>query len=170
MQTQPLIGSPFAILTAVVAPAVLTNACSVLALGTANRIARVVDRTRAVTAEMGASVDDKKVYGMLDGQLKILRQRGQLLVKALRFAYLSLGGFASSALIAVVGGALSHFEVVAAYRAAAFVGLFIGVISVAGLVAACAIMVRETTMAIDNLAEEAEIYSVVQRKHDQRDR
>lgn len=170
MQTQPLIGSPFAILTAVVAPAVLTNACSVLALGTANRIARVVDRTRAVTAEMGAAVDDKKVYAMLDAQLKILRQRGQLLVRALRFAYLSLGGFASSALIAVIGGALSHFEVVSAYRTAAFVGLFIGVISVAGLVAACAIMVRETTMAIDNLAEEAEIYSIVQRKHDRRDR
>ena len=30
--------NPFAVLTAVVAPAILTNACSVLSLGTANRI------------------------------------------------------------------------------------------------------------------------------------
>jgi uncharacterized protein DUF2721 len=43
---------PFSVLTAVVAPAILTNASSVLCLGTSNRIARVVDRTREVTAEI----------------------------------------------------------------------------------------------------------------------
>ncbi|HLZ90322.1 MAG TPA: DUF2721 domain-containing protein [Candidatus Acidoferrum sp.] len=45
-------GNPFGVLTAVVAPAILTNACSVLALGTSNRLARVVDRTRVVAREM----------------------------------------------------------------------------------------------------------------------
>jgi len=44
--------NPFAVLTAVVAPAVLTNASSVLSLGTANRIGRIVDRTRILTAEL----------------------------------------------------------------------------------------------------------------------
>src|SRR5712691_11005306 len=48
--------NPFAVLTAVVAPAILTNACSVLCLGTSNRIARVVDRTRIVSAHI-ASVE-----------------------------------------------------------------------------------------------------------------
>jgi hypothetical protein len=38
---------PFSILTVVVAPAVLTNASSVLALGTNNRLARVADRAHA---------------------------------------------------------------------------------------------------------------------------
>jgi len=42
--------NPFGVLTSVVAPAILTNACSVLALGTSNRLARVVDRTRVVAA------------------------------------------------------------------------------------------------------------------------
>ena len=41
----PLGRSPFAVLTAIVGPAILTNASSVLCLGTSNRIARVVDRT-----------------------------------------------------------------------------------------------------------------------------
>ena len=41
---------PFSILTIVVAPAVLTNASSVLALATNNRLAHVADRTHAVTA------------------------------------------------------------------------------------------------------------------------
>ena len=47
---------PFSVLTFVAAPAVLTNASSVLALGTNNRLARVADRAHAVTAQLaGAS-------------------------------------------------------------------------------------------------------------------
>ncbi len=42
MQYQFVANNPFAILTAIVAPAILTNACSVLALGTSNRLGRVV--------------------------------------------------------------------------------------------------------------------------------
>ncbi len=79
------------------------------------------------------------------------------------------GGFASSALIAVVGGALSHFEIANASRAAALVGLLIGLVSVYGLASACVLMVRETTMAIDNLSEEAELYSVVRQRHEAKD-
>jgi hypothetical protein len=44
--------NPFAVLTAVVAPAILTNASSVLSLGTGNRIARVVDRTTVLAASL----------------------------------------------------------------------------------------------------------------------
>ena len=43
---------PFSILTVVVAPAVLTNASSVLALGTNNRLARVADRVHAATSQL----------------------------------------------------------------------------------------------------------------------
>ncbi len=50
MQYSSIGSNPFAVLTAVVAPAILTNASSVLALGTSNRLARVVDRTRIVAA------------------------------------------------------------------------------------------------------------------------
>lgn len=53
LEYSPTVSTPFAVLTAVVAPAILTNASSVLALGTSNRLARVVDRTRVVTAELG---------------------------------------------------------------------------------------------------------------------
>jgi hypothetical protein len=72
---------------------------------------------------------------------------------------MALGGFASSALIAVVGGALAHFQYAPALRAAAVAGLTIGVLSVSGLVLACAFIVSETKLAIDNLAEEADAYS-----------
>ena len=166
MQVPPsMIDSPFAILTAIVAPAVLTNACSVLALGTAQRVARVVDRTRAVTAEIANHEPGSELYSLLSHQLELLRVRGKLLVRALRFAYMALGGFASSALIAVVGGALTQYHFAPAMKAAGVFGLTIGVLSVSGLVMACAFIVRETTLAIDNLAEEANAYSKAMAKH-----
>ena len=58
---QAVATTPFAVLTAVVAPAILTNASSVLALGTSNRVARVVDRTRIVAKEL-ASIDPGNVH------------------------------------------------------------------------------------------------------------
>lgn len=168
MFTTPLAENPFAILTAIVAPAVLTNACSVLALGTSNRVARVVDRTRAVTAEMDHSGEDRELRAHLEHQLSLLRVRARLLVSALRLAYLALGGFASSAIIAVIGGALGYFGIVLGYRVAGLVGIIIGLASVTGLSTACGLMVRETTMAIDNLTEEARVYSVVRKKHEEK--
>jgi hypothetical protein len=47
--------NPFAALSFIVAPAVLTNASSVLALSTSNRLARAVDRARALTTELEAT-------------------------------------------------------------------------------------------------------------------
>ena len=87
-------GNPFGVLTAVVAPAILTNACSVLALGTSNRLARVVDRTRVVARELAAIDPAGVTYQSWAGQLAGLHVRTQLLVKALRVIYGSLGLFA----------------------------------------------------------------------------
>ncbi len=164
MQVPMHIDSPFAVLTAIVAPAILTNACSILSLGTSQRIARVVDRTRAVTAEMDQCQEGSELQRLLAHQVELLRRRSRLLVRALRWAYFALGGFASSALIAVIGGALSQFRYAAAYRPLAIIGLAIGVFAVSGLVYACAMMIRETTMAVDNLTEEAQTYSLVMAK------
>ncbi|HWF02554.1 MAG TPA: hypothetical protein VHA06_02655, partial [Candidatus Angelobacter sp.] len=54
----PVSDSPFAVLTLIAAPAVFTNASSLLSLGTGNRLGRVVDRTRAVVKDLhGAEID-----------------------------------------------------------------------------------------------------------------
>ena len=52
MMASPVGDNPFAVLTLIAAPAVFTNASSVLALGTGNRLARVVDRTRQLTNQL----------------------------------------------------------------------------------------------------------------------
>src|SRR2546425_4792168 len=134
--------NPFAVLTAVVAPAILTNACSVLSLGTANRIARVVDRTRVVIAARASLAVESPDYKGCSRQLERLEMRGKLLLYALRIFYASLGAFAASALVAVVGSALAVYDLEIAFHAAAMVGLVVGSVGVSGLVVGCAVMVR----------------------------
>ena len=148
--------NPFAVLTAVVAPAILTNACSVLSLGTANRIARVVDRTRVVAAALAALVVGSVDYEGYSHQLERLQMRGKFLLKALQLFYASLGAFAASALAAVVGSAFASYDLSVAYRVAAIIGFVAGAAGVSGLVTGCALMVRETRLAIQNMAEEVD--------------
>jgi hypothetical protein len=149
--------NPFAVLTAVVAPAVLTNACSVLCLGTSNRIARVVDRTRVVAAELASLDAESKAYQGWFRQFERLEVRAQLLFHALRILYASLGAFAAAALISVIGSALAFYGLQIAFETAAVVGLATGAFGVTGLVSGCALMVRETRLALQNITEEAEL-------------
>ncbi len=149
--------NPFAVLTVVVAPAILTNASTVLCLGTSNRIARVVDRTRVVAAEIASLHSGSPDYQVLVAQLERLRVRAQLLFQALRLLYGSLGAFAASALTAVIGSASSYYGEDFIFRVFAVLGLGIGIVAVTGLVAGSILLVRETQLALKNLAEEAEM-------------
>ncbi len=147
--------NPFAALTAVAGPAVLTNACSVLALGTSNRLARVVDRTRVVTRQLAELTPGTKEHESVARQRTRLAVRSHLLLRALRAIYAALGGFASAALLMVVGSALTGFHDL--YEVIAGVGLAVGICAVVGLVYGCGQMVRETRLAVQNLEEEAPI-------------
>jgi hypothetical protein len=147
--------SPFAVLTAVVAPALLTNSSTVLVLGLGNRIARVIDRTRTVAAVMANTGEQSELYQRLQQQTNLLDQRARMLGKSLRLGYAAVGGFAAEALIAVVGGMLVHYDFEPAARIAAMIALTIGFVSVGSLVFACVYMVHETAIALDNLQEEA---------------
>lgn len=156
MQYPPSVaGNPFAVLTAIVAPAILTNASSVLALGTSNRLARVVDRTRIVAAQLATLEPGSEVYELWSAQLAPLRVRGQLLVRALRFFYSGLGLFAASALVSVAGSLVAYYGQPVLFRAAASLAILTGASAVLGLFAGCVLMVRETQLAVKYLEEEA---------------
>jgi len=146
--------NPFAILTAIVAPAVLTNACSILALGTSNRIARVVDRTRSINAELSALPAGSPLFDDLNRQYDRLRARAQLLLKALRIIYAALGGFAASALISLIGAVVAYTGSQLAFWIAGAIALAVGICAVSALVAGCTLMVRETRLALLSITEE----------------
>ena len=78
----PHTGNFFALLTLIVAPAVLTNASSVLALNTANRFTRVVDRARRLVEELECNPTDPGTHVARLRQMARLRRRAALLLHA----------------------------------------------------------------------------------------
>jgi len=160
MKDMALADNPFAALTIVVAPAILTNASSVLSLGTANRIARVVDRTRIVSAEITRLAGDDRRRDVYRRQLGGLKVRAQLLLRALRFFYMSIGAFAAAALISIFGAVLAGAAGAATFGALAALGAVSGTIGVTGLVVGCMLMVRETRLAVRSLDDEAELAGI----------
>jgi Protein of unknown function (DUF2721) len=158
--TSTVAGNPFAVLTAIVAPAILTNASSVLALGTSNRLARGVDRTRVVWAELAALDHGSPDYQLWATQLPPLHERAQLLVRALRFFYAGLGLFAASALVSVVGSIGAYYGQALLFEIGASLGILTGASAVLALSSGCFLMVRETQLAVRYLAEEAHLRAI----------
>ena len=148
--------NPFTALTIVVAPAILTNASSLLCFGTANRLARVMDRTRAVSAQLAGVRPSEGNRAIYEHQLRGLEVRWNLILRALRCFYMSLGSFAAAALISLFGSMPVFSVLPVGFIAIALIALSSGTIGVGGLVAGCAMMMRETRLAVQSLAEETQ--------------
>ncbi|HTP67562.1 MAG TPA: DUF2721 domain-containing protein [Dongiaceae bacterium] len=157
LQSSLLGNNPFAVLTAIVAPAILTNASSVLALGTSNRLGRVVDRTRVVYGDLAATAPGSVEHKEWADQLTSLRNRAQMLLTALRLFYAALGLFAASALVSVGGSVATYYGQKIWFEVAAGLAVLTGASAVVGLSVGCSLMVHETRLAVQSLAAEAEI-------------
>jgi Protein of unknown function (DUF2721) len=155
MQYQFVANNPFAVLTAIVAPAILTNACSVLALGTSNRLGRVVDRTRVVASDIAASKPGSEGFLEWSSQLRSLETRTHMLLRALRLYYAALGLFASSALISVAGSIAAFYGQRLLFQVGALLAVLSGGSAVVCLSVGCFSMVNETRLAVKSLGEEA---------------
>ena len=100
--------NPFAVLSLIAAPAILTNACSVLAMSTSNRLARAADRSRELSKQLEG--DGGLATPETDRRLRELsaaEQRTFQLVSALRSIYLALGSFAFATLMSLIGAVLA---------------------------------------------------------------
>ena len=148
--------SPFAALSLIVAPAVLTNASTVLIMSTSNRLARATDRAREFTVKLeqpgaleagGAGRDARE----LDAALR----RALMLIRALRYFYGALGGFASATLLSLVGAVLASATSSGLTLGLEIVALSSGLLAVTALVAGALILVRETRVAVDVMRERA---------------
>jgi len=149
--------NPFAVLSLIAAPAILTNACSLLAMSTSNRLARAVDRARELSKQLeeagGLSTPEA---GRRLRELMVSEQRTLQLLAALRSIYLALGSFAFATLISLIGAVLVPFDsgvLVRTFEAIAVVG---GVVAVGALVYGSTLLVRETRLAVQILHERAE--------------
>jgi hypothetical protein len=149
--------NPFAALTLIVAPAILTNACSILTFVTSNRYAVIVDRWRAVTSDLEDLPATAPERPMRVAHIARLENRCKLLLLALRGLFVAIGMFAVSALVALVGAVLSTYGQNAGASIAEGAGLTGGCIAVASLVFALSRLFVEAMRSAAHVTEEAMI-------------
>lgn len=156
MAEMPVEPNPFAVLSLIVAPAILTNASSVLAMSTSNRLARAVDRGRELSKqlEQAANLSSPEAEQRLV-ELAAAERRAVLLVAALQRFYIALGGFALAALISLLGAVLAIVGPDHLVRGLELAGVATGFLAVGALVHGSATLVRETRIALAVLTERA---------------
>jgi hypothetical protein len=149
--------NPLGILTFIVAPAILTNASTIMALGTSNRFARAIDRGRALSTQIKESEkQSERDYAMRVRQLKYTERRVLYLVRALTCFYVSVGSFAAASLGSLLGAIFVVLDQDMFRPVALVIALGAGVCGICGLVLGSSLLVLESRMATRILAEETE--------------
>ena len=148
--------NPFAALSLIVAPAIMTNACTVLVMSTSNRLARTGDRARELSREIeGPEVVSDDVAARRSKELATAERRSLLLLRALRSAYIALSGFSTATLASLLGATFVSAGQTAVTVALESVAILAGAIAVASLIYASVLLVRETRLAVAVLQERA---------------
>jgi hypothetical protein len=147
--------SPFAALTFVAAPALLTNASSVLAMSTINRMLRTRESMKEVYAKSriaGASHEENAYLVRVANRVE---RQATFLMRALRSVYIALAAFACATLVTLLGAGVAPFMGPHWPQAMASLGVVMGAVGVGGLVYACANLFHATQLSILNIREEA---------------
>src|SRR5205809_7909486 len=110
METTSLAQSPFAVLTFIAAPALLTNASSVLALSTINRMLRTRDRMHELFAKSEAGGQSQKDASRLIEQANRVERQAALLLRAPHSLYVELAAFPSTTLVTLLGAGVASFQ------------------------------------------------------------
>lgn len=159
--------NPFAALSLIVAPAIMTNACTVLAMSTSNRLARTADRARELSREIeGPEVVPDDVAARRSRDLGTAEARSLLLLRALRSVYTALSGFATAALASLLGATFIAAGPGAITMSLESVAILAGAIAVASLIYASVLLVSETRLAVANLQARAAAAQLRARRHD----
>lgn len=147
--------NPFAALSLIAAPAVLTNAASLLTMSTSNRLGRAVDRARDLARQIESDAPGTQ-HPPGDRRLRELTavdERSVLLIRALRSFYSAIGGFASATLLSLVGAVVSSGGQGLAVRVLEVAAVIAGGIAVGALVHGSALLLKETSLAVAVMQE-----------------
>lgn len=148
--------NPFAVLSLIVAPAILTNATSVLIMSTSNRLARSVDRARELSKQLEGTTDfaGEEPQRRLR-ELGTAEDRALLLMRSLRSFYVALGAFASAAFVSLLGAVLAPFEAIQFVIVLEIAGVVIGMIAVSAMVFGSFLLLTETHIAVQVIGQRA---------------
>jgi len=150
-----MVQSPFGALTFVAAPALLTNASSVLALSTINRMLRTRDRMHELFAKSEAGGQSERDALRMVEQVNRVERQAALLLRALRSIYVALAAFACATLVTLLGASVASFHGALWLHLLASLGVLLGFVGVGGLVLGCFSLFQATQLSLLNIREEA---------------
>jgi len=159
--------NPFAALSLIVAPAVLTNAASVMVMSTSNRLARAVDRARELSKQLEESDERSRQDAPRRlRELAVTEERTLMLLVALRSEYLALGGFALATLVSLLGGVVLPLGFATLGRVLEALGVLAGLVAVGALVRGSIVLLRETRAVVALIQERS---AGIQERYDRAD-
>src|SRR3954464_7799669 len=147
--------NPFAVLSLIAAPAILTNAASVLAMSTTNRFLRASERMHTLAGELEKHDLAPAKAALLIRPVSRVEAQAVFMLTALRAAYVALASFVSASLISIIGAGVAASPLAAWSRPFMTVGLLVGFVGAGGLVWACMHLFRATRLSVINISEEA---------------
>ncbi len=156
MEPTSLTQNPFAVMTFIAAPALLTNASSVLAMSTINRMLRTRERMHELFAksETGRLPESEATH--LIQQVGRVERQALLLLRALHSIYVALASFAGATLVTLMGAGVASFAGTLWLRALVGLGVVLGSVGVGGLVFGCANLFGATQLSMVNIRDEAD--------------
>jgi hypothetical protein len=157
VDTGTLTDSPFAVVTFIAAPALLTNATSLLVMSTINRMLRTRDRMQELFAESEKGGLSKEESARLLEQVERVERQAVLLLQSLHAIYLALGAFAAATLVTLLGASLAHFLAKFWFSFLAGIGLVLGFVGLGGLVFGSFKLFQATQLSLQNIRMEAEL-------------
>ena len=157
MDTVTLSESPFAVVTFIAAPALLTNASSVLAMSTINRMLRTRDRMSELFAKSETQTGSDEQRARMIEQVNRVETQALLLLGALGRIYVALGAFSAATLVTLLGAGLAHFQEALWFRVLTGLALLLGFVGVGGLVLGSLNLFRATQLSLLNIRQEADL-------------
>ena len=146
--------NPFAILTFISAPAVLTNASCVLLFGTGNRYGRAVDRVHELgDLVQGSSLEPEEMHLRIR-QLEAAETRTLLMVRALTCFYTAVAGFVTSTLISLIGALMVSAGSSPGLSVMFGLGFLTGTLGVCAMITGAIMLVFETRYSFRVLVDE----------------
>lgn len=152
--------NPFAILTFISAPAVLTNTSCVLLFGAGNRYGRAIDRMHELsdTVEKGSGLEQTELRLRIR-QLEAGETRTLLIVRALTCFYVAAAGFVASTLISLIGAVVVSSHIQRGISLSFALAFIAGAVGVFAMIAGAVILARETRFSFRVLREETNFIS-----------
>lgn len=158
MDAISLAQNPFAVLTFIAAPALLTNASSVMALSTINRMLHTRDRMHQMLQESEAPANARDPVFL--AHVARIERQALLLLRALHWIYVAIGSFSAATLVTLIGAGVGQLGNNFLMHVIIVAGLLLGVSGISGLVGGCVNLFKATQLSLVNIREEAaQIYA-----------